>query len=282
MGRLGQAVATAAAQVGAVCTIVHVEISAEIAPASAASSTSADFAPASVAARPRRQALEAVLRDQAEARGRIAAGDALSGVVGAALAARLAREALRRPEAEGARFSLGAGGGDGSGSDGDSCGWDDEFLKLVGPEIARFGAPGVPTAWVRDWARALQSSPDGQEGALLSRFVVLDLPTAASLAAAKRGGGASLPSGVRIRFLASGVEYVDEKEELRVKGDFDGAIDVYVEAGRVRMVRAEMEGVWRRGTDGSRRQVAPLVKVSSEARLLQKLENDLRGDGWLS
>ena len=67
-----------------------------------------------------------------------------------------------------------------------------------------------------------------------------------------------------------------------LRGDFDGAIDVYVEAGRVRVVRAEMEGVWRRMTDGSRRQVAPLVKVASEARLLQKLEDDLRDDGWLS
>ena len=278
MGQRRQAVATAATRVGAVCTVVHVEISAE----AEVSSTPAAFAPASAAARPQRQALEAVLRDQAEARGRIAAGDALSGVVGAALAARAAREALRRPEAEGARFSLGTGGDGGGDGDGVGGGWDDEFLKLVGPEIARFGAAAVPVAWVRDWARALQSSPDGQGGALLSRFVVLDLPTAASLAAAKRGDGASLPSGVRIRFLASGVEYVDEKEELRVKGDFDGAIDVYVEAGRVRMVRAEMEGVWRRGTDGSRRQVAPLVKVSSEARLLKKLEVDLREDGWLS
>ena len=67
-----------------------------------------------------------------------------------------------------------------------------------------------------------------------------------------------------------------------LRGDFDGAIDVYVEAGRVRVVRAEMEGVWRRMTDGSRRQVAPLVKVASEARLLRKLEADLRDDGWLS
>ena len=67
-----------------------------------------------------------------------------------------------------------------------------------------------------------------------------------------------------------------------LRGDFDGAIDVYVEAGRVRVVRAEMEGVWRRMTDGSRRQVAPLVKVASEARLLKKLEADLRDDGWLS
>jgi len=79
---------------------------------------------------------------------------------------------------------------------------------------------GVPAAWVREWARTLQSSPDGQGGALLSRFVVLDLPTAASLAAAKRGAGASLPTGARIRFLASGVEYVDENEEQRVKGEY--------------------------------------------------------------
>jgi len=43
-----------------------------------------------------------------------------------------------------------------------------------------------------------------------------------------------------------------------------------------------MEGVWRRMTDGSRRQISPLVKVTSEARLLQKLEADLRQDGWLS
>ena len=34
-------------------------------------------------------------------------------------------------------------------------------------------------------------------------------------------------------------------------------------------------------TDGSRKQVAPLVKVTSEARLLQKLEADLREEGWL-
>ena len=88
-----QAVATAAASVDAVCTVVHVEISSE----AEAPSTPAALAPASAAARPRRQAMQAVLRDQAESRGRIAAGDALSGVVGARLAARAAREALRRP-----------------------------------------------------------------------------------------------------------------------------------------------------------------------------------------
>ena len=111
---------------------------------------------------------------QAEARGRIAAGDALSGTIGAALAARAAREALRRPEAEGARFSLGhigllpgvrgvcrldawgVAGARFSLGAGGGGGWDDEFLKLVGPEIARFviPAPDVPAAWARQKAES--------------------------------------------------------------------------------------------------------------------------------
>ena len=57
---------------------------------------------------------------------RLAPGDALDGVVGVVVAARAAREALRRTEAEDTCFSLATG-------DGDS--WQDEFLRLVGPEI---------------------------------------------------------------------------------------------------------------------------------------------------
>ena len=44
----------------------------------------------------------------------------------------------------------------------------------------------------------------------------------------------------------------------------------------MRVVRAEMEPVWRRLTNGGRRQVAPLVKVTSERRLLKQLSSDLR------
>ena len=39
-----------------------------------------------------------------------------------------------------------------------------------------------------------------------------------------------------------------------------------------------MEGVWRRMTDGARRQVKPLVKVTSERRLLERLGADLAAE----
>jgi len=63
-----------------------------------------------------------------------------------------------------------------------------------------------------------------------------------------------------------------------MQGDFDGAIDVLVEPNRVRVVRAEMEPIWRRTIKGGRKQVAPLVKVTSESRLLERLAADLRGN----
>ena len=84
---------------------------------------------------------------------------------------------------------------------------------------------------------------------------------------------------------------MDEKagEEERVKGDFDGAIDLLVEDGtgggrrlgggvgpRVRVVRSEMEPVFRRLLNGGRKQVKPLAKVASEERLLRRLEEALK------
>merc|ERR1712087_109666 len=127
--------------------------------------------------------------------------------------------------------------------------------------------------WLRGWAgellREKQIKPDSL-ATLPSNFAVVKLPTAADMAAAAFNAD-SLPTGVRFRFLALGIEYVEEGEEERVKGDFDGAIDVLIEPRRVRVVRAEMQPVFRRGTDGSRIKVAPLVKVESEARLLRRL-----------
>ena len=203
----------------------------------------------------------------------IAAGDVLAGPVSAAVAARAAREALRREEAENCRFSLGAG------RNGD---WSDEFLKLVGPEIGRFASPATATTdemvgWVRAWVRALPKATDAKNASIvLSSCATLDLPTRSASAAAKSVADAqALPTGARIRFLASGVEYVDSDEDQRVKGDFDGAIDVLVEEGRVRVVRAEMEPVWRRSKTEGRKQFTPLVKGASEARLLRRLAADL-------
>lgn len=219
---------------------------------------------------------------------RIAAGDALAGGVSAKVAALAVREALSRAESVDKRFSLGPGGNAGAvglGPTATAAIWDDEFLKLQGPEIGRFATePGVSAEFLRDWARRLQkeSGPGGTRSGLLSSFVVVDLPTAAARAAAKRLAHMDeLPMGARIRFLASGAEYVGEEEEERMKGDFDGAIDLLVEERRVRVVRAEMEPVFRRGKDGSRIEVTPLVKVESEARLLARLDADLRAEGLL-
>ena len=67
-----------------------------------------------------------------------------------------------------------------------------------------------------------------------------------------------------------------------MKGDFDGAIDILVEeaagmAGvpRVRVVRSQMEAVFRKSIDGGRMEVKPLVKVASEERLLAMLARAL-------
>ena len=148
--------------------------------------------------------------------------------------------------------------------------------------MARLAAPdglaNVSPEWLRDWARRLLTS---RRGVMLSSITVIDLPTSSDAAAAKTLGGVrALGEGARIRFLASGVEFVDDVEEERVKGDFDGALDLLVEDGRVRLVRSEMEPVWRRLSNGARRQVAPLVKVGSEARLLEALREDLAASRW--
>lgn len=44
---------------------------------------------------------------------------------------------------------------------------------------------------------------------------------------------------------------------------------------RVRVVRSEMEPVWRKLLNGGRKQFRPLVKGESEQRLIERLEADL-------
>ena len=66
----------------------------------------------------------------------------------------------------------------------------------------------------------LTPTPGGpsEKSLLSSAFTVIDLPTSAALAATASVWEANrLPRGVRIRFLASGIEFVDDKEEDRVK-----------------------------------------------------------------
>ena len=208
--------------------------------------------------------------------GRLAAGDALDGEVSPSILSRALCESLGREEAFDARFSVASGGVANGGALWGVRAWDDEFLKLRGPEIARFvTSRQVPREWAVDWARRLRSETSPRKR-LSSAFTVVELPTRQQRAALKNLRDVeALPAGARLRFLASGVEFVDANEEERVKGDFDGAIDLLVEQGRVRVVRAEMEPVYRRGTDGSRILKKPLVKMESENKILRMLREDI-------
>ena len=89
----------------------------------------------------------------------------------------------------------------------------------MGPEIGRFNtAARVDPEWLQCWARALPPGGPAVGSVLRSAFAVVDLPTPSALAATTTVWEANrLPRGVRIRFLASGVEFVDDNEEERVK-----------------------------------------------------------------
>ena len=69
---------------------------------------------------------------------------------------------------------------------GTSGDWDDEFLRLVGPEIARYNVRrAVPVDWIREFARGLSGGENAtQPSVLLSNHVLVPLPTAASAASA--------------------------------------------------------------------------------------------------
>ena len=81
---------------------------------------------------------------------RIADGDTFVGEVDGQLVARAVREALRRSEAENKRFSLGAATLPTGAS---AFSWDDEFLKLNGPEVCLMAAsPAAARLWCeRRW-----------------------------------------------------------------------------------------------------------------------------------
>ena len=94
----------------------------------------------------------------------LAPGDALQGDTSTAAVSAALVQSLARAEAVNATFSAGpaAGGGGAAGAGGtaaewDQLMWDDEFIKLVGPEIYRRPFKSATSAeaallWLRDWA----------------------------------------------------------------------------------------------------------------------------------
>ena len=208
---------------------------------------------------------EAAPAAPASYRAEIAPGDALGGELTLDTAAAVLSQVLGRPESVNATFSLGAAppsaaGGGISSLVGDAAFWDDQWLKLVGPEVYRRPLSALPPAetvtWLREWARLFLRP--GQQ---------LTTPVAVQ----------DVDDGVLLRFLTRASGYADfDAEESNDVGSWaaaaktaagkpDGALLLVAEARptpRVRVTRAEMEeGV--------------LVKEMSETAVLQKLDRDI-------
>jgi len=208
----------------------------------------------------------------ASARCELAPGDNLQGDVPASAVSGVLVQALGRHEVINASFSAGplaAGGGGGS----DAEHWDDQFLRLVGPEIFRQPLRAVSVElcaeWLQDWARGFL-----KEGQRLTTPVEVEDVAG---------------HGVLLRFLSQGGGYRDLDDEetddekwaaadaarkgKRPGAVSDGALFVVAEAGnaaappRVRVVRAEMEV-----EDGAAPKV---IKVMSEETVLVRLQNGL-------
>jgi len=209
------------------------------------------------------------LEDGPETGGRItlAPGDDFDGRTSLTGAAQAVAEVLSRPEAVNASMSLvqpaDAYGGVASGADF----WDDEFLKLVGPELLRVPLQRVTADEAVGWLRGFAKDFLRPGKKLTTPVEVVDIP-----------GGAML------RFLKSGTGYDDEDEDLdddpwaakvggasgyaaaaAAAGKPDGALRLVAEAApfpRVRVCRDEMApGV--------------VVKEMSEAAVLTRLTKEL-------
>lgn len=205
----------------------------------------------------------------------LAPGDNLQGSVAASAVSSVLMQSLTRPEAVNASFSAGFSTGTslpapiGAIAD-EGSHWDDEFLRLVGPEIfrrplAKVGAEQA-VEWVRLWAREFL-----KDGMRLTTPVEIE----------------NVRNGVVLRFLLPGgvgydldfdkeetaeMKYAASKaasSEARAKsrGTPDGALVVLAEAEpyvRVRVMRSEMgEGV--------------VVKEMSEQTVLERLDKGLTG-----
>ena len=209
-------------------------------------------------------------------RAELVAGDGLSGDMPMSTAAAVVVETLRRDQAVNASFSLGAEGSGASGggplraggtapprAPSDDAHWQDQFLKLTGPEVYRRSldrlTPDEAQTWLREWAR-LFLRPGNK---LTTPVSVQDTD-----------------DGVLLRFLTVATGYADfDVEETADEkwaatkpgameskaGKPDGALLLTAEARpnpRVRVSRAEM-------ADGV------VVKEMSEATVLERLDKDL-------
>lgn len=188
-------------------------------------------------------------------------GDALGGEVSVQAAAAVVSSSLMRTEAVNASLSVGplTAATEGPVMD-DASFWDDQWLKLVGPELYRRPLgdlpPGEMIGWLQTWARSFLRP--GQQ---------LTTPVAVQ----------DVDDGVKLRFLTRASGYADfdveessdgawaDAAKIAEGGEPDGALLLLAEARptpRVRVTRTEMgEGV--------------VVKEMSEEAVIAKLGRDI-------
>ncbi len=208
----------------------------------------------------------------------LAVGDALQGEVSVNAASSVLYETLCRPEAVNATFSAGPLPRSGPGWAGVAADgaveehWDDEFVKLVGPELYRRRlsrrAADEVAEWLRGWGRGFLEPGSGLttpvevvevEGGVLLRFVV------GGGAAAARYRSFDEPDETADDKWAAAAAAAKEKRDGGKRGSPDGALLVVAEASpcaRVRVSRAEM------GAE-------TIVKEMSEETILERLRKGL-------
>ena len=204
----------------------------------------------------------------------LAPGDALQGGAPASAVASVLVEALTRAEAVNASFSLGPftpppPSGEPASASADVH-WQDEFLRLCGPEIYRRPLSGVSVErakeWLRLWARDFLK--DGQR--LTTPVEIENVADGVMLRFLQPGGVGYDLDFDRVetseeRFVAS--KAASREGRAKSRGSPDGALLVVAEGqpyARVRVARAEMaEGV--------------VPKEMSEQEVLERLERGLRG-----
>lgn len=187
----------------------------------------------------------------------LAPGDALSADIPAAAASSVLVEALLRDEAINATFSAATG---------QAVSWDDEFVKLVGPELLRLPLARTSATeaaeWLRVWAQLFLRPGSG----LTTPVQVVDIEGGVLLRFIDQGGGykeSDEEENADAKWKDAAARRSAREQGRPAKGD--GALRLVAEAEpsqRVRVCRAEMdEGVQ--------------VKPMSEETVLQRLERDL-------
>jgi len=196
----------------------------------------------------------------------IAPGDALQGEVSAAAAGAVLLESLQRAETVNASLSAGALVADGgSGAATDEAHWDDQFIKLVGPEILRKPLRVLSAADAVEWLREFARSFLNEGKRLTSPIEIEDIEGGATIRFLYRGGSGysdfDSPETADDRYAASKAATTQSRAKA------DGALSLVAEelpgsAARVRVSRAEMD-------DGV------VIKEMSETAVLERLAKEL-------